>query len=293
MAEPNPRAAIGNNTPDAIDYAKLETDRLRRDYADLLTTVDDLKALADEIPDEITVEDKETVIDLVKRGRDVKVRVEGLHGLEKQPHLRRGQGADQFFFGLWDRLMKRDKKNRDGFVDELLAKLTALDVRLLAEEQARLQREAEAAARAEAKLREEAEAAAKVAEDARLAAERARKPETTAAKQEIAGAAEAVADAAVVDVTVAAAVAETAYVKTLARPADIMRTRTASGTLGTMAQMTYAEIEDAAKLDMAKLWPYIPFAAKETALNAWARGTNHNEQMPGAKIGRRPKSQVR
>lgn len=290
MAEPSPR---GSNTPDAVDYAKQETDRLRVDYADLLTTVDELKALADAIPDEITVEDKETVIDLVKRGRDVKIRIDGLHDLEKQPHLRRGQGSDNFFFGLWDRIMKREKKNRDGFVDELLAKLTALDVRLLAEEQARRRRDSEESARVEAKLREEADAAAKVAEDARLAAERARKPETTAAKQEIADAAESVADAAVVDVTVAAAVAETAYVHTLARPADIMRTRTASGTLGTMAQETYAEVEDATKLDMAKLWPYLPFAAKETALRAWAKSTGHNEQMPGAKIGRRPKSQVR
>ena len=96
MPEANPRAAIGSNTPDAIDYAKEETERLQLDYGELARTVEDLTDKAEAVPAEIDgPETKEVVVDLIKRIRDAKTRIEGLHGLEKQPHLRRGQGVDQ------------------------------------------------------------------------------------------------------------------------------------------------------------------------------------------------------
>lgn len=134
----NARAVIGSNTPDAIDYALEESIRLQEDYAELAKTAEALEAEADAIPDVIPdAATKEIVVDLIKRIRDAKVRIDGLHDLEKQPHLRRGQGVDQFFFGLWDRLLKRAKNNRDGIGDSLLARLTAYDVRVLAEENAR------------------------------------------------------------------------------------------------------------------------------------------------------------
>ena len=60
-----------------------------------------------------------------------------------------------------------------------------------------------------------------------------------------------------------------------------------------MQQETYAEIEDAGKLDVSKLWMFVPFDAKQKALNAWARSTDWREPMAGARVGRRPKSQVR
>jgi hypothetical protein len=294
MPEANPRAAIGGNTPDAIDYAKEESERLQRDYAALALTVEELTAQAEEIPEEIPgPEVKEQVVDLIKSIRDAKTRIEGLHDLEKQPFLRRGQGVDQFFFGLWDRLLKRDKKNWNGIGDTLGAKLTAYDVRILAEENERRRKAAEEAARVERERLAAVAKAEREAEEARIAAERARTPHTAEAKEEIAEQKEGAASEARIKAAVASAKAEETYVQTLARPADVMRTRTSSGTLGTMQEETFSEIEDQSKLDMVKLWPFIKFDAKQSALNSWARGTDFREQMAGAKIGRRPKSRVR
>lgn len=293
MAEPNPRAVSGDNT-DAIDYAKLEVDRLRIDYAPIAETAIELEHAADQIPDEIPDGGvKETVVDLIKRGRDLVRRADVLREVEKQPHYRRGQGADQFFFGIIDRLAKRERRNRDGAMDVLQSKLTAYDTRKLLEEQARRREEALAAEREATRLRAVEAERARLAEEARLAAERARKPETAAAKEGIAAAAETLATEAGIDASLATNRAEAAYVDTLARPADIMRTRTSAGSLSTMATEKYAEIEDATLLDKGALWPYISFAEKEKALRAWAKGTGHNQQMTGAKIGDRPKSVVR
>lgn len=293
MAEPNPRAAIGDNT-DSIDYAKLEVDRLRDDYGALVETalglVRDTESIPEVIPDDAV---KSTVVDLIKRLRDTARRAESFREVEKQPHYRRGQGVDQFFNGIIDRLAKRERKNRDGVADVLQSALTAYDTRKLMEEQARRREEALKAEREATAARAREAEERRVAEEARLAAERARKPETTAAKEQIADAAETLATEASIDATLATNRAETAYVDTLARPADIMRTRTAAGSLSTMATEKYAEVEDAALLDKNALWPYISFAEKEKALRAWAKGTGHNQQMAGAKIGDRPKSVVR
>lgn len=293
MPDLNPRAVMGGNT-DAVDYAKEESERLQRDYAPLAEATAKIEEEAGSIPLPIADPDtKERVVDVIKRGRDVKARIEALHKIEKEPHHRRGQGVDQFFFGLWDRIVKRDRKNRDGVMDTLGAELTAYDTRVVAEEQERRRKEAEETERVRAaaeRLRLQAEAEA---EAARLAAERARLPETTAAKTEVAEQKETAAGAARVEETVATAAAEDAYVSTLARPADIVRARTSSGSLSTMQQETYAEIVAVAELDGAKLWAFLPYAEKEKALRAWAKSTDYREEMKGAKIGRRPKSVVR
>lgn len=293
MADLNPRAVRGDNT-DAIDFAKEELSRLQRDYAALAGTAEALEleeqAIPEEIPDDAT---KDTVVDLIKRIRDARVRIEALHGDEKQPHFRRGQGVDQFFFGLWDRLQKRDKKNRDGAADRLGSKLTRYDTRKLAEENERRRIAAEEATRIAAAAQKKEREAALAAEELRLAAERARKPETTAAKEEVAKAAETVASSATVEAVVAEQAAEDARIQTFARPADIMRNRTAGGSLSTMAVEKFAEVENVALLDAAVLFPYIAFAEKEKALRAWAKSTGYTTQMTGAKIGERPKSVVR
>jgi hypothetical protein len=283
---------IGDNTQ-TIDYAREESERLQRDYAELVRTAESLFDEAAEVPDVLQVEHKSAVVELIKRIRDATKRVTGIHELEKLPHLRRGQGCDNFFFGLHDSLMRRDKKNRPGIGDTLNQRLTELDVRLLAEENERRRLAAEEAARI-ARVKAEAEARmAREAEKERLAAERARLAETRQAKAAVAAAAEEAASKAAVESKVAEAAAEEAHVATLSRPADIMRQRTSSGTLSTMQQEVYSEIEDQALLDRDKLWTFVPFSAKQRALNGWARSTDWREQMPGARVGRRPKSQVR
>lgn len=285
---------IGDNTGAEIDYAKDEVDRLSRDYAETVVSVDDLLAEFEKAPAEITDDDeKSTVASLIKRMRDADKRVEGLREIEKTPYLRRGQGVDQFFGRLAERLFRRNKKDRPGAADTLQDRLTTYDTKKLREEQERRRKEAEEAARI---AREEAARLAKLqqeAEEARLAAERARKPETTAAKAAVADLAEQEAFAARLEATAAAEKAEAAYVETLAKPAELMRNRGADGTLTTMARENYAEIVDESQLDKATLWPFISLDAKEKALKQWAKTVGFNKQMAGAVIGNRPKSIVR
>lgn len=291
----NPRAVIGGNLGnDAPDFARLETERLEIDYAKVAETADALEAEAAPLPDEIPDADgKEIVVDLIKRIRDTSARAEALRVVEKEPHYRRGQGVDQFFFGIIDRLARRTPKNKPGLGDVLQGRLTRYDTRVLEAERARLRLIAEEEARKAAAARAEQERLAREAEEKRLAAERARKPETQVAKEETAQQAEQAVAAASVETQIAERAAEDAYVGTLAKPADIMRTRTAGGTLSTVARENYAELVDATKLDVAKIWPFVSLDAKEKALKAWARNTGFTQQMDGAAIGSRPKSVVR
>lgn len=289
----NPRAVAGNN--EAPDYAKSVTDQMRRDYAEVETTVglllEEARALPTEIADDA---EKGKFTALIKRFRDLTKRLEAFQAREKEPYLRGGQAVDQFFYGLWDKCARRDRKNKPGAADVLMARLNDYDTRKLAEERARREREAAEAARIAREAAAERARQEAVAEAARLAAERARAPAKAAEKASLATAAEAQADAAGVEAVVTADKAQETHIATLAKPAEIMRHRDAeTGTLSTMATEAFAEITDADLLDKNKLWPFIKLEAKEQALRAWAKTTGHTQQMPGASIGKRPKSVVR
>lgn len=286
---------IGHN--EAPDYAKVEVERLQSEYAEHIKAGDELIAAANEITKISNDDDKAVVVDLIKRIRDLKKRLEGVHELEKMPHYRRGQGVDNFFFGMIDKLLKRAKPNKPGEGDRLGDLLTAYDARKLAEEQERRRKEAAEAARKEREAQLERERIEREAEEARLAAERARKPETQAAKIEVAQQVEQQASAARIEETIAAQEAERAHVETLAKPADILRTRTEAGTLSTMAQEPFAEIVDRNKLDLEKLRPYFAAADLQKALNGYARAQAYSDdpsvQIAGARFGKRAKSVVR
>lgn len=289
----NTTPMIGDNTQ-TVDFAKEEVERLAREYGHFLATTEELEQEAAAI--ELPIADntvKGTVTSLIKRLRDTAKRVDGVREVEKQPHYRRSQGVDQFFFGMIDRLSRRDRKNRPGAADTLQEALTAYDTKLLLEEQERRRKIAEEEARRAAIARAEEERRLREAEEARLAAERARKPETQAAKEAVAGVKETEASAARIESTLAERAAEDAYVETLAKPADIMRTRGNDGTLSTMQTEGYAELVDKRLLDKDALWPFIKPDAIEQALRAYAKANDYRVEMAGAKIGRRPKSVVR
>lgn len=296
MNTPNERAVIGGN--DAPDFAKMEVERLNQDYAALKTTAADLVVEAEAIPGEIPdAETKGKVTSLIKRIRDAKVRIEGMHELEKQPHLRRGQGVDQFFFGIWDVLAKRAKNNRDGIGDVLQKKLTAYDTRILAEEQERRRKAAAEAAEVERKARVERERLEQEQRDREEAAARARAPAKIEEKEQKAAEASEAASFARVEETVASQAAEQAYIETLAKPADIMRQRGDDGTLSTMGTEKFAEITDRKTLDLEPLRAYLKADALQTALNAYAASHAYSSdpsvQIKGARFGKRPKSMVR
>lgn len=293
----NQQPGIGHNLPaDAPDYAKLEVERLSADYGALSETVDGL--LAEALALQATIEDDDTkgkVTSLIKRLRDATKRIEAFHDSEKQPWFRRGQGVDQFFFGLWDRCARRPgpKTNKPGAADVLQARLTDYDNRVLAREQERRRQEAELARREAAKIAAAAAAAAAQAEADRLAAERARNAERIVEKTAVAEQSESAAAAAQAEADVTKDRATEAHIATLARPAEIMRRRGDDGTLSTVQREPYAVVTDAAVMDKATLWPFISLDAKEKALRAWAKTTGHTTQMSGAEIGHRNRSVVR
>jgi hypothetical protein len=295
----NPRAVAGGNlSNDAPDFAKMEVERLTDDYGQLGVTVSGLLDEAAAIPERI--EDDETkgrVASLIKRMRDATKRIEGFHDLEKQPSLRRGQGVDQYFFGLWDKIAKRAKANRDGAADVLQRRLTDYDVRKLAEEQERRRKIAEETARVERLAIAEREKAEREAREKTEAAERARVPAKIEEKTFDAAKAAAMAAAARVEETVAAAAAEEAHVATLARPADIMRQRGDDGTLSTMGTEKFAELFDRSIVDLEKLRPHFAFADLEKALRGYAASVNYSGdasvQIAGARFGKKPRSSVR
>lgn len=248
------------------------------------------RALPTSIDDEATMAE---FAKLIRRFRDEAKRIEAFHAKEKAPYLRGGQAVDVFFFSLWEKCIRRSKTAKPGAADILQARLDDYTQRKLAAERERLRREAEEAERVAREAREKAERETREAEEARLAAERARKPETIEQKGAVAAVAEATAALSRADADIAHMDAIEAQVAATARPADIVRTRVEQGPTVTMASEPYAVIEDEAKLDRNALWPFISFDAKEKALRAWAKTTNHNQQMSGAKIGRRQKTVVR
>lgn len=300
---------IGDNKPPIAalisaeegDFAQVTTAFLAEEYAKQRTItqslLDEATALmrgADGKLKKIDDDDtKAKVVSLIKRMRDHAKALTAFHSKEKQAYLRGGQGVDQFFFGDIDKLSRRDKKNKPGAADICNDELTDYDNRVLAAERARLQRIADENARLAREAEERRVAAEREAEEARLAAERARNPEKIEQKTQAAIEAEARADAAAVEVAVAAPKAEEARIDTLRKSTDIMRNRGTDGTLSTVGTEKYAEISDRTLLSKEMLWPYLKQDALESALTQWAKMTDYNAQMPGALIGRRNKSLVR
>jgi hypothetical protein len=303
------RLKIGGNSPPLArsiaaeegDFALVVTAFLEDEYAKqpkiVQSLLEEARALmCDPETGKLKKIDDETkgkVTSLIKRMRDTAKALNAWHDKEKQPYLRGGQAVDQFFFGWIDKLTRRDKKNKAGAADVLNDELTDYDTRILEAERERRRLAAAEEARIAQAAYDAAAKAEREAEDARLAAERARKPEIAEQKETVAEQKEAVASEAKVDAALAAGRAQEAHIATLVKPADIMRTRGADGTLSTMATEPFAVVENEALLDRDKLWPFIPLAAKEQAYRAWAKTVGYNQQMAGGTCGRKPKSTVR
>lgn len=297
----NPRARIGGNFPPLAqqigtteDFAAHVKEYLDFEYREIARTATELLEEARALPTKITNEDElGKTSALVKRIRDCAARAEGLRVKEGEPYLRGKNTIDQFFFAIIDRLAKRSKTAKAGGADILLARIGEWQDEQEAQERARREAEAREARRvAEEAQRKAAEEAAE-AERLRLEAERARKPETKQAKGAAAAAAEEQAAVTITQAEQAVDRAQEAHINTLAKPADLVRHRGESGALSTRAREFYALVVDESLLDRNKLWPFIPLAAKEQALRAWAKTTGHKTPMEGAEIGERAKPVVR
>lgn len=298
----NPRERIGGNEPplskrisEEQDFGASTLAYLQDEYRDIERTTTDLLAEARELPERVADDGQLGIFaSLIKRLRDTASRAEGLRVKETEPYLRAQNSINAFFFGIQDRLRRRSgqRNAKAGAADILQARVDEYQQEKLRREQAERDRIAREERRKAEAAENERRRLAEEAAEKKAAAERARKAETQAAK--IAAAEKATEEAAVAAAAAATAVehAQEAHINTLAKPADMVRTRT-EGAMVTMAKEKYALVVDESKLDKAALWPFIPIAAKEQALRAWAKTTGHRQQMEGAEIGERNKSVVR
>lgn len=290
----NPRAVVGDNQ--APDYAQRVTDQMARDYAALSESAHALLERARQTPRDLEADEDATALGLiVKELRDTFKRADAYRQAEKEPHLRSEQAVDAFFFGIMEKLARRnprDRSQKPGAADILQGRIDDFLERKRIVEEQRRQEEAAAAAKAAREAREKAEREAAEAEEKRLAAERARKPENVAARTAEAEAAEQAASTSSVEAAVAAEKAQDAHIATLAKPAEMARTR-GDGVLLTQARESYTLVVDRALLDKEALWPFFTDAEIEKALRGWAKTHNHNKQMAGAEVGHRRKGVTR
>lgn len=279
----NPRAVTGDNAPP--DYAREVTERMARDYAETVRTVTELLDDARRLPKEVADDDTVGVIGaVIKRMRDVKERLEAFREKEKEPYYRGGQGVDQFFFGLEEKLEKRKATDSAGAVDVLQARVHAYNQRKLAE-QRRIREEQERAAReAEDKARRERQEQERLQREAEEKAARARKDETAEAQRRLAAVAEHAAATARAAEEEARRQVDEARLQAAAKPSDMVRTRHDGGVLNTMRQVPHVEIVNEMDLDPVALWPFVKSSHKLQALKEWAKATQHRQQMKGAVI---------
>lgn len=311
----NPRAIIGDN--EAPDFAKIETERLVDEYCGYRKTLEELASDAGKIVDTGIIEtDPDALVagGLIKRFRDLGERLENTRIVEVEPDLRRMNAKNAFFKGLKKIIQPEDKSERrtsPGWIDKLQALINGHQDRKEAAERERLAREAAETARLAreaneraAKARAEEERLIREAADRKAEAERARAPAQVEKKAEIAttaaqeaGAQTGTAIGAQIEADKAIEKAQEAHIATLAKPADIVRTRgvteDGAGVTLTKAKESYAYVVDSTKLNAIKLFPYFTEAEVEKALRAFARATQYREMMDGAEIGWKSKGVTR
>ena len=308
------RADVGRNDNNAPDYAKIETERLVDEYKGLTNT---LAKLTDEVGRVPEIKDDATALrvgGLIKRFRDLYARFENTRVVEIEPDLRRQNAKNAFFNGHKKTIQPAEKSERrtsPGKIDFLQGLIDAYQADKEAKERARLAAEAAETARLAAEAQKRADEAK--AEEERLAreaaerqaeADRARAPAQIEKKAELAtkagqeaGAGTGAAIGAQIEAEKASDKAQEARIATLAKGADIVRTRgvtdDGAGVTLTTGKESYAFVVDRTKLDPKKLFPYFNEKEVEKAVRAWAKATNHNEPMEGAEIGWKSKGITR
>lgn len=206
--------------------------------------------VANELPEVIS--DDDTVgrwQDIYKTIDGEGKKIEGLRIEMKEPFLQGGRKVDGEAKNLTDR------------VTRLKFQIGGVIKRYLDEKAATARREAEERAR---KLREEEESKRQEADAARQRAEDATRKATVEKHTAVAELAE---DAANLAGTEAFEVEATAA----AKPADFARTRSLSGTLGTLAQSWDFRIDDIAAVKGAKLWHLVSRAEKERVIRQFIK----------------------
>lgn len=206
-------------------------------------------------------------------------KIESLRVEMKEPFLQGGRKVDGKAKNLTDR------------VTALKFKVGGVIKRYLDEKAATARREAEERAR---RLREEEDRKRREAEDARRKAEEATRKATIAKHEAAAAVAEDAAD-------LAGAEAFEGEANAAAKPADFARTRSDTGTLGTLAQAWGFRIDNIEDVKGAKLWHLVSRAEKERVIRQWIKQNAPSQlregedwqPLPGVTVFPTTKLQVR
>lgn len=283
-SRPGVEPTIGHNI---VDYGREVTERLTADYGELINGVSALLDEARTMPARIDTDDEASLVaGHIKKMRDTVSRIEAFHESEKAPYLRGGQAVDQVFFGLWEKLVRRNTKSgKAGAADILQARINDFLQRKLDAERKRLAEEQQRAAEEASRKRQEEERLRLEAEERERAAARARKPENIAAHEAAAELAETKADNLHLSARVDEQAAAAATQQLAGKSADLVRTRTDSGAILTMRKVNYARVVDASKIPLEALRPYLKPSAIEDAVKAWGRATEYKGTMPGVEVG--------
>lgn len=263
--------SIGHNISDP---AQSVTDRLELDFGEMLTSTETLLDEAAVLPAIIESNDDVSLIGgVVKKLRDHWKRGEAQRQAEAEPYLQAKAAVDNFF-------KRRITEPADAMGRKLNNRLDIYKQRELAAERAR--REAEATAARKAAMEAE-----RARQDAELALRRARSNRTAEERA-------SEAEAAIVEAEMAAVKAETTALASLQKASKIVGERFEGDRSGkvTMRKVPVVLIEDTTKLDLEALRPFLKREWLEQALRAWAKSTNHEQQMPGATVAMRDQTVV-
>jgi hypothetical protein len=262
----------------------ITTDELAIDYKDdpLASLEQRAEGVPAEINDDFTYGQWQ---DLIADINSEAKRLEALRVNVKEPYLRAGSTVDGFFNGLKQRASQATSKVLGPCQAYMRRK--ADEERRSREEQARKLREEQE--RREAEQRRAEEQAEKLREK--------RGPVREAKAQE----AESRAALAAREAERLANEASAAEEQARAKSADLGRTRSATGTLGSLKDSWSFEITDIDMVRGAPLWPYITRAVKEQAIRAWLKANapenlSENEDwqpLKGVRFFRTSKLQVR
>ncbi|KAA2237717.1 hypothetical protein [Salinarimonas soli] len=241
-------ATIGHNNPPPLGHAEILAER----HADVRRDVEAVAARATAAPRAIKTEaDLDAIGTLVKDIGALVRRIDTRRTTEKAPHLQAGREVDAFFGVFTDRLEKI-RETFQAIADDHARKKAAEE---------RAAREAEAR-RAEAEAERQREIARRAEEANRL---------KTAEKHDARA-------------EVAADQAAQATAAAQAGAADLIRTRTASGTLATGRTEWTFEITDFAAIPLEVLRAYLPRAEIEKAIRAHVRVNKGAMPIPGVRI---------
>lgn len=231
----------------------ITTERLQESFAPFDLTLSAYEAQAASIPASINDDDAAGTLQDLYKSIDAHAKaIEGARIDIKEPVLSQGRTIDGFFKGLSTRA--EQAKGRIGIVIQSYLRRKADAKRREEEEAARKLREEEARKREEA-----AEAERKAA-----ALAEANKPKRAEAQDTKAAEATDAANMAGMEAFEREANAQS-------KSADFARTRSASGSLGTLADTWDFRVDDIATVKGAKLWSLVSRVEKERAIRQYIK----------------------